>query len=57
MKEYSKSLKVKSDFLKAVRNFLSENHGFIEINTPKISFMPTDQDEHLFKIILEKKHT
>ncbi|MBU2589270.1 MAG: hypothetical protein KJ939_02085 [Nanoarchaeota archaeon] len=50
MKEYSKSLKVKSDFLKAVRNFLSENHGFIEINTPKISFMPTDQDEHLFKM-------
>lgn len=48
MTDYKKQLKIKSDFLQAARAFLIKKE-FIEIQTPKISFMPTDQDNHLFK--------
>ena len=41
-------LVTKHELLQNARNFLVRE-GFIEINTPKISFMPTDQDDHVFK--------
>lgn len=49
MSDYKTNLKVKSDFLQLARAFLIKNK-FLEIQTPKISFMPTDQNDHLFKI-------
>lgn len=49
MNNYQEAIKVKSDFFSVARAFLL-SRGFIEINTPKISFMPTDQDDHLFKL-------
>lgn len=46
--QLEKVLQVKNAALIAARHALNQG-GFLEIQTPKISFLPTDVDEHLFK--------
>ncbi|MFH1275806.1 MAG: amino acid--tRNA ligase-related protein [Candidatus Woesearchaeota archaeon] len=43
------NVKINSSLLEGIRKFLEEQN-FLEINTPKISFLPTDQDDHLFTV-------
>lgn len=49
MNKWAFNIKFHSDLLQDTRNYLLKK-GFIEIKTPKISFIPTDQDDHLFKV-------
>lgn len=49
MNNFKSNIKIQSDLLQEMRKFLLED-GFLEIKTPKISFLPTDQDYHLFKV-------
>ena len=48
MNNYKTGIQARHTFLQSAREFLAA-HDFLEIQTPKISFMPTDQDAHLFK--------
>lgn len=48
MNNYKTGIQARHTFLQCAREFLAA-HDFLEIQTPKISFMPTDQDAHLFK--------
>lgn len=49
MNNFKSTVKIQSDLLHEIRKFLL-GMEFLEIKTPKLSFLPTDQDNHLFNV-------